>query len=556
MGNNDICRRKVLSATGPVVVIVKSRVCKGNERYTARAITEDGYPIHGLTAQITRSNSVQQRVSIDRVIERLITKLNRIHKSNQPSVDYPALFAALSPDQKDKLCPPAWRAVSTRQGALTFFERHVTKIIQSLLDNDPNDLAALEKAQTDIVDIVKSNQASRKDQGLNAAALARLDAQAKATADQHIVEANKLYQASRVILNQWPLPEISIPRLTLTKIIPPEQCKALDRKTMVQLAAAMWADISRTPLAVGGILMLCCLLRPAEVCPQYKEILYCGDYGVYGVFGQTQHGTRSKALKTKASHRIVVIPRYAMDAIRARQAVLAAQGYDDDAMRDMYVVHQPEKPYTPANPSAISAYVKDKLEQLGCNDDYWAAVSLLMQCEPDLDADGKQLADPTAYILRRSGCTYLVNCAAAPLLAGNMQIPLHKLVDVLMGHQVYGDNADTWQQWVQRDDNWPLIAQMMETIVLDPDHSAHPAYSNSLVDYSDRICHAQQRRIVRDGEKKMTISIRSHGNDDVTVYLPRHCKIVSRDQQVQSKLDSHMPVIQEVLDPDFYKKKP
>ena len=329
MGNNDICRRKVLSAAGPVVVIVKSRVCKGNERYTARAITEDGYPIHGLTAQITRSNSVQQRVSIDRVIERLITKLNRIHKSNQPSVDYPALFAALSPDQKDKLCPPAWRAVSTRQGALTFFERNTAKIIQSLLDNDPNDLAALEKAQTDIVDIVKSNQASRKGQGINAAALAQLDAQAKATADQHIVEANKLYQASRVILHQWPLPEISIPRLTLTKIIPPEQCKALDRKTMVQLAAAMWADISRTPLAVGGILMLCCLLRPAEVCPQYKEILYCGDYGVYGVFAQTQHGTRSNALKTKASHRIVVIPRYAMDAIRARQAALSAGPTND-----------------------------------------------------------------------------------------------------------------------------------------------------------------------------------------------------------------------------------
>jgi hypothetical protein len=549
----EVCRKGVRTDDGRITVIVLER---RNGEYYTKALDADGRLIEGLTAQIALTDGMDERTAVDRAIGRTIAKLEATTQATRERVDYRSAFDTLSPEEKDKLCPPEWRAQSTRRAALAFFERNSIDVIQKLLDGDPNDETALAQAQEQMLDIVRRNQSARRNPEISASEREDLDNQAKSVTDQHIIECNKLFRASRLALPQYDLPAIQVPRLVVDKVVPPEQCKALSRSMMIQLAALMWHDIPTTPLAVGGVLMLCCLLRPAETCPKFGEVLDCGDYGVYAVLSQAGRGaTRVVELKTEAAYRPIVIPRYAMDAIRARRAALEALGYSAEQIANAYIVSRDGDPFALADPKALSGYVRGQLERLGCREDYWAAVSLLAASEPDTDECGGRLADPTAYLLRRNGCSYLTNCAAAPLTAG-AQIPLYKLVDLLMGHALYGDDASVWHSWLRRDDNWPLVAQVLETIVLDPDHSAHPAFGdNDDHDYGDRICHVHQRHVVQPGERRITLQIRGHGTDEVVVRLPSHCKVAHREQRLQSKFESRMPVIQELLDPEFYEKE-
>jgi hypothetical protein len=551
----EICRRAARTSNGRATIIVLQRENGAHRELFTKTLTADGRLIEGLTAQITLMDDMDERTAVERVIGRTTAKLEAAARVARERVDYRTAYATLSAEEKDKLCPPEWRAQSTRKAALAFFERNSIGVLQQLLDGDSNDEAALVRAQEQMLDIVKANQSARRNPEISEAQLENLDNQARAVADQHIVEGNKLVQASRLALPQFNLPAIWIPRLIVDKIIPLEQCKALPRDTMVRLAALMWLDIPMTALAVGGILMLCCLLRPAEVCPKFGEILDCGSYGVYAVLTQAGRGTRVVSLKTEAAYRLIILPRYAMDAIRARRAALETQGYSAEQIANAYIVSRDSDLSVPADPKVLSGYVRMQLERLGCREDYWAAVSLLAAREPDRDENGGNLADPTAYLLRRSGCSYLTNCAAAPLIAG-AKMPLYKLVDLLMGHALSGSDSVAWQKWLRRDDNWPLVAQVLETIVLDPDHSAHPAFGggDGCADHGDRVCHAVQRHVVQEGESKITIQIRCHGTDEAVVRLPDHCKVLHREQQLQSKFDSRMPVIQEMLDLEFYEK--
>lgn len=89
--------------------------------------------------------------------------------------------------------------------------------------------------------------------------------------------------------------------------------------------------------------------------------------------------------------------------------------------------------------------------------------------EPDMDAYGKPSNDVTAYIARRSRCTELCNgCNMAPLL-----------VDAMMGHAPpRGDTAD-WDGYLRQLDNWPVVAEMTERIVYDPDCTTHPMFAQT-----------------------------------------------------------------------------
>ena len=86
-----------------------------------------------------------------------------------------------------------------------------------------------------------------------------------------------------------------------------------------------------------------------------------------------------------------------------------------------------------------------------------------------MDAYGKPSNDVTAYIARRSRCTELCNgCNMAPLL-----------VDAMMGHAPpRGDTAD-WDGYLRQLDNWPVVAEMTERIVYDPDCTTHPMFAQT-----------------------------------------------------------------------------
>lgn len=66
-------------------------------------------------------------------------------------------------------------------------------------------------------------------------------------------------------------------------------------------------------------------------------------------------------------------------------------------------------------------------------------------------------------MLRRNGCTYLMNCAACPMVNSGVPITLFGLVEALMGHKPRPQDKYC-AEWIRREDNWPIIAQMMESI--------------------------------------------------------------------------------------------
>ena len=148
-----------------------------------------------------------------------------------------------------------------------------------------------------------------------------------------------------------------------------------------------------------------------------------------------------------------------------------------------------------------------------------------MQVEPDMDDGGNALTDVTAYLLRRSGCTYLCNCASVPLPDGRSVMP-HGLVDALMGHRLRNEDA-WWADWIKREDNWPVIAQVLEGIILDPDHSAHPAFASALPIVSPQ----------------------------VDVRLPKHIQLArenGKSRTTLSRQQSCIPDIQELVAKEYY----
>ena len=173
-----------------------------------------------------------------------------------------------------------------------------------------------------------------------------------------------------------------------------------------------------------------------------------------------------------------------------------------------------------------------------------------------MDDGGNALTDVTAYLLRRSGCTYLCNCTTVPLPDGRSVMP-HGLVDALMGHRLRSEDA-WWADWIKREDNWAVIAQVLESIILDPNHSAHPAFAPALPIVSPQVCHVTQNYVVPQDTlpgNTITVTVRCHDCDRVDVRLPKHVQLARENGKSRTTLSlqqSNMPDVQEIIDTDYY----
>lgn len=566
----EVYRKTVQTTNGQLNVFVFERVRKskdGSEYYTEAYNTKAEHVLGVSTKEYRAADSeYSPEEVIARVVARTIEKYEVKTLAPREKVDFAAAFSEIPEESRSLLYPHTW-GDSVRRSAMSFYINNSIDIIQGILDAKFIDEAVLQHAQEQLIKVVKGNQNVRKnilqdndaqkisEQAIDEA-LKQLDAAAKKTAERRLVELNTIYQASRLLLPEYNLPLIQLPHIILDKVVPVEQCKALPREFLVKLATILAWEVEHTPLALGGILLLCCLLRPSEACaPKYGDILDFGSFGVYAVLTKVDSVTVEvvNALKSTAAARIIIIPKFGMDAMRRRKALLMQSGLSEEEVNKAYAVSRCGNPFKPAGPQELSHYTKKWMEMLGCTDEFWASLSLLMAQEPDKDEYGRILADPTAYSLRRSGCSNLVNCAAAPRLPGN-QIPLFVLVDLIMGHKLQNQDIE-WKKWMCREDNWPLVAQMMETIILDPEHSAHPAFSqlcNEL--FPAKICHTHQKVSVSSAAARHSITIRCHSTDNILVRIPSKGKLCMHRQVVIGKEDSSMPVIQEQTDRAFYAK--
>lgn len=565
----EVRRKTVLTKNGrlSIVVYMRERRKKGGIDYYTEAYSINAERITGISTQEYRSASSRclENEVIDRIIARTVEKYEAKELLQREKIDYAAAFATIPEESYGSLCPPNW-SPSEQKKAIKYFVKNSIAIIQSVLDVPAITEATLLKAQNDLLCIVKGNQKGRKnstadgssedDSEQNVAATARLDASAQNSANRRLVQLNLIYQASRLLLPEYDLPPLQLPRIIQDEYVPLEQCKSFPLGFLVRLSAIFELELEENSLAVGGSLMSGCMLRPSETCaPKFDDIFDFGTFGVYAVRTKVDSDTIEvvDALKTTAAHRTIVIPNFAMCAIRRRKTYLSKCGLTEKEICNAFVVSQQDNPFIPANPRALSYYVKQHMKKLGCGDGFWESISMLMSYEPDLDEHGRALADPTAYSLRRAICSYLMNCAAAPRLLGE-KIPLSVLVDILMGHELSARDRK-WMTWANRQDNWSLIAQMMETIILNPEHSAHPAFApmNTAL-FPKKICHTVQRLSVPEGSGKIMITIQAHSTEDIVVRFSQQGKAVSHEQVVLSKEASSMPIIQETIDRSFYEK--
>lgn len=542
MKKYEIARENVMTTVGRVTVAVYAK--DSTDKQTLSTVLYDGKSqlVSGISTQMTYRPGLGLALedAVKNIIARTSTKYEASQRPLCEHIDYAQAYAGLkSANVLHQLCPVEWRAESTRRAALTYYERRSIPLVQHIL-NRMGDPLALPEAQQEYLALARS----RTDRG---------EANAIETANAHINAANLLYEASRHLLPQYDLPPIEVPPFAAGGVVPPEQAKALPRDDLVRLAELIRLDAAKTPLAASAALMMASMLRPAEACPKYGEIIDCGDYGVYAALHNVAGGERIASMKTRNAYRQVILPKYAMDIVRECREALQKQGYGDSEINDAYVAHHPLDIYRPADPRDISRYIKNKLELLGYNSTYWCGMEIVAQTEPDADERGNALTDVTAYLLRRSGCTYLCNCTSVPLPDGRSVMP-HGLVDALMGHRLRGEDA-WWAEWIRREDNWPIIAQVLEGIILNPDHSAHPAYAPAVSNSSPQVCHAIQKYIVPADTppgSTVTVTIRCHDHNRANVRLPGHIQVADRTRSSLSPQQSTMPDIQEKITEEYY----
>ena len=371
---------------------------------------------------------------------------------------YSQAFQSLSEKEKEELLPRGWEASTTQKQGLAYFATTMLPLLDSLgLEIDAI-------AKNEILEKMQQAAEAHGNYGGNPIATAGKVA-------QHAKAFNWMYKVLLELRPDYGLPEIVLPIPTNIKNIQAEQCKALPIEIRVKLAAILLKLIPNG-LAMGGILMLTAMPRTAEACaPVFSDIVFCGNYAVYGVLWQNNGTVKVADLKSKASYRIIILPKYAVDALQMRMDWLREQGFTEEEIQKLPVVSSTNDPRRMASPNDLSAFLRELLSLLGCGKKYWAAVDEVMLAEPDMDGNKKPSRDPSAYVLRRNGCTLCCNiCGMHP-----------DLVDALMGHKLSKNCKKQWDRYIRRPENWPIIAEQMERVIYDPRHSANPAFKPVLL---------------------------------------------------------------------------
>ena len=363
-------------------------------------------------------------------------------------------FDSLSNDQQLSLCPFTWNSSRTRGQGLAYFQNTMLPLLDKYgIDIDAKDLS-------EVIEEMKNRAAANGNSKGNPYITEQ-------KIKQHLKDFNVLYGRLRVLCPDYALPEIEFPVPSSTRKYQAEQCKALPLSVIIRFAATLMDSI-QNGLAMGGVLMLTSMVRTSEACaPKFKDIILFDKFAVYGVLWQSDGTVVIPDLKSDASYRIIVLPKYALDAIKARKAYLRDLGFTDEEIKAMPVVSLPDDPTKPAPPNKLSAYIREQLSNIYCTDEYWQAAEATMLIEKDMEYDGKTAStDVSAYILRRNGCTMACNYCGMP----------PDLVDALMGHKLSKYCKEPWDHYIRRPDNWPTIAECLERFIYDPRHSANPAF--------------------------------------------------------------------------------
>lgn len=413
-------------------------------------------------ADVSVSTSVQDARDIDRMVKVLIARATAIYEKKCTAATpdgtggLTKIYDSLSASETALLCPPKRLAASSRRHTLSYFRSFCMKV-------DALGIAICQENAGQIAKLIRDmTESSKKSKGTTAT---------ENTILRHTKEVEWQLDRLAEIRPDAPIKPLILPRDRAKYVAPEaEQHKHIGEAATV-LTVATLRRLVGNGLSLGGILMLLGMARTAEACaPKLGEIVLRNDYAVIAIVWQADGTTRIANLKTDNSYRLIVLPKIAAEAIRARMAYLRELGYTDGQIRDMPAVSAEWDPTTQASPAALRAFLLSILTRAMDRDDsYWDAVKMQMSEEPDMDAYGNPSKDITAYIARRSRCTELCNGCDMPSL----------LVDAMMGHAPPRGDKENWDNYLRQPDNWPIVASMTERIVYDPERTTNPAFAQT-----------------------------------------------------------------------------
>ncbi len=434
--------RPILRADGSADMTAELQYSNGGKhdwdiRTTRSAKSENEIPII----------AAQMAAEISRKYENRLRENAKSAHSDRP---YTAALDALDAEQRKSLVPPTRRSAKYIQQSLSELRIFLGILDTYGLDIEEEDLDAVVEARRKLAD---ANKNAIRDPETTTV-----------TVNASIKTFNALYPALRAAQPNCHLPELHLPLLLGGRGAKREQVKVLPDETLTMFAAVLWRMVGYG-LTLGAALMLTGMARTAEACaPKFKHFLIFDDYAVFGVLYQSNGKlVPVDVLKTSSAYRLIVLPKFGRDLIVAAKANLESQGFSQSEIHELPVVSTPDDPRAMAAPNELSAFVRELLTLLGCDEGFWNSVEQMVEREPDIDGFGHINRDPSAYVLRRNGCTQYVNrCGMPP-----------NLVDALMGHKLV-DDPTNWSAYVRMPDSWPEIAAAQERWVLDPEHSAHP----------------------------------------------------------------------------------
>ena len=267
-------------------------------------------------------------------------------------------------------------APSTQKACVTYFFRNILPQIQDT--EIKSDFSAVEKE-----DLIKC---------LTQKALKRMEnkediEEARNIAVRHMNDADRIYSEMRY--HEPSLPAIDLRCDVKRRRKKTEQLKRLPFLIHKKFREIIEAAISKEPyIARAAILMDSAGARSGEAAATWSgwHIDY-GEYMVVKILSQEEKGKRIDRLKSKDAYRCVVLDEWGTVMVRKCNNIIGKEALTEES---------------PIIDTALSAWVRSKLREAGCTDDYLREAYMDMELNPEYTADGKPIRDIAAHICRRN----------------------------------------------------------------------------------------------------------------------------------------------------------
>lgn len=267
-------------------------------------------------------------------------------------------------------------AESTQRACVIYFYRNVLPQIQDV--EFEADFTAVEKE-----DILKKltelarNRMKEKDD----------EEEARNIAIRHLNDSDRIYSEMRY--HEPSLPEIDLRCDVKRRRKKTEQLKRLPLTIHKKFREVIEESMDDNPyMARAAVLMDSAGARSGEAAATWSG--WHDDYGTFVVvkiLAQEEKGMRIERLKSKDSYRVVVLDEWGTKMIRKCNEKIGAEEFTE------------QSPLLDIN---LSLWVRTKLREAGCTDDYIREAFTDMTQNPEYNANGKPIRDIAAHICRRN----------------------------------------------------------------------------------------------------------------------------------------------------------